>query len=214
MLHKQTGKLIACIAENLPFMGTDVMQRWIENPKDLHAALHKALCPSWTAEFPTWRTLKLGTGLKTAGDFRVALKIAGFDISERAGVILSKPAFIFPVSGEETEVELVIVSVAELGFECDATRKCIYDRAEKLDLCLCPAEVGPQLCLQYKDQPKNEMLLIAMEPIYDSAGRLCIFDVERSVGGKRLLSDNRGQPGIVWNANHLWVFVRRKQPHP
>lgn len=38
-MDKQTGKLIARIAENLPEMDTDVMQGWIENPKGLQSFL-------------------------------------------------------------------------------------------------------------------------------------------------------------------------------
>ncbi len=42
--QKQTGKLIARIAENLPLMEGDIMQDWINNPKGLQEFL-KGLCP-------------------------------------------------------------------------------------------------------------------------------------------------------------------------
>src|SRR3989344_4293612 len=92
--------------------------------------------------FHVWKTIKLGTGLKTADDFRQALKQAGREIGQWANDILGKPAFI--ASETETEVDLVNVSVAELGFEQGATRKNIYDEAIELGLELCPNEVGPQ----------------------------------------------------------------------
>lgn len=45
MLHKQTAKLVARIAENLPEMTGDVMQGWIDNPLALQTALQIGLCP-------------------------------------------------------------------------------------------------------------------------------------------------------------------------
>jgi hypothetical protein len=208
MLHKQTGKLIACIAENLPFMGTDVMQKWIENPKDLHEALHKALCPSWTNGFPMWRTLKLGTGLKTAGDFSNISEQSGCSIVTRGRNILSNPAF--KVSETEAEVELVIVSVADLGFKERATCKDIYNRAKELGLDLCPAEVGPQLRLQYKDQPKGEMILIGMEPIADAYGKPRVFGVMRRNCGELCLVGADGHSLSSQNVDGRWVFLRHK----
>ncbi|MDO8664011.1 MAG: hypothetical protein Q7K44_00445, partial [Candidatus Liptonbacteria bacterium] len=118
--------------------------------------------------FPLWKTIKLDTGLKTADDFRKALKQSGCKIGNWGNDILGNPAFT--VSDTETEVDLVNVSVAELGFKNGAPRKDIYERAVSLGLELCPNEVGPQLRLQYTDQPKGEWLRIAMEPITGSDG--------------------------------------------
>lgn len=128
----------------------------------------------------TWKTVKLGTGLKTADDFRKAVKKAGMKVSNWGSDILGKPAFT--VSTEEMEIELVLTSVAELGFKDGATRKDIYVRAQELGLDLCPTEVGPQLRLQYKDQPKGEWLVIAMEPVTDSDSGLRLFYVAHGDG--------------------------------
>lgn len=118
-------------------------------------------------EFKVWRTIKLGTGLKTADDFCKALKESCYDIQiGGASYILYNPAFT--VSSTEKEVELVRTTTKELGFEnlYQPLRK-IYRQAEKVGLELCPPEVGPQLRLQYKDQLVGEILIIAMEPIAD-----------------------------------------------
>lgn len=159
-------------------------------------------------DFQTWRTLKLGTGLKTADDFRTALNNIDSVISDWADDILGKPAFT--ASDIENEVELVVRSVEELGFKGDATGEQIYKRAKEIGLDVCPAEVGPQLRLQYKDQPKGEWLLIAMEPITDSDENLNVFNVECDENGKLWFGGDRGYPGRFWSRNRRWVFLRRK----
>jgi hypothetical protein len=156
----------------------------------------------------TWKKIKLGTGIKNADGFRKALKEADCDIGYWGNDILGKPAFT--VSPSETKVELVVVSVAELGFKDGATRADIYKRANELGLDLCPNEVGPQLCLQYRDQPKGEWLLIAMEPIIDSDDGLRVFDVKRNGDGGQWLDGCSGGPDHFWGAGYRWVFLRRK----
>ena len=155
----------------------------------------------------TWKTIQLGTGLQTADDFRKEVVKAGMKIGDWANDILGKPAFTATES--VTEVELVVASVAELGFKDGATRKDIYVRAQELGLDLCPAEVGPQLRLQYTDQPNREWLIIAMEPITDSDGDLGLFDVEHG-GDGCFLDANGGDPDGFWHGGSRFVFLRRK----
>ncbi len=160
-----------------------------------------------TKVWKTWKTIKLGTGLKSADDFRKEVVEAGMKIGDWANDILGKPAFTATTS--ETEVELVVASVAELGFKDGATRKDIYVRAQELGLDLCPPEVGPQLRLQYTDQPKGEWLVIAMEPITDSDGDLNLFHVGHG-DGVRWLDADYGDPGYFWRGGGRFVFLRRK----
>ena len=156
----------------------------------------------------TWKTIRLGTnGLKTADDFRKFLKDNGFSIGNYANDILGKPTFT--AAAEEIELDLVVASVAELGFKNGATREQIYARAKELGLDLCPAEVGPQLRLQYKDQPNGEWLIVAMEPIAGSVGGLRLFHVERS-DSDLWLDSCYGRPGNVWHSDDRFVFSRRK----
>jgi hypothetical protein len=175
----------------------------------VHRFLSGELIVSTAAKvWKTWRTLKLGTGLKTAADFRKALKTADCNIGEWGNNILGQPAFT--VADKETEVELVIASGTDLGFKGSATRADIYKRAQELGLDLCPNEVGPQLRLQYTDQPNGEWLLIAMEPITGSDGDLVVFRVSRDDDGEQWLLGRYGRPDIVWLAGNRWVFLRRK----
>jgi hypothetical protein len=157
-------------------------------------------------QLKVWKTIKLGIG-KTADDFRKALKGNGFNIGDWANDILGKPAFM--VATEETEVGLVKIAVAELGFKKGARRDQIYERAKELGLELCSPEAGPQLRLQYRDQPNGEWVLIGMEPIADSVGCLRVFLVERD-GSELWLGGSWSDPGHVWSPDDQWVFCLPK----
>ena len=159
-------------------------------------------------KFTTWKTIKLGTGLKTADDFRRALEDVGVNISDWANDILGKPAFT--VASEETEVDLVKVTVAELGFKKGARHDQIYERVKKLGLELCPAEVGPQLRLQYQDQPNGERILVAMEPIIASDGYPLVFNVGRGESGLWLYG-RWGHSVRFRYPDDQWVFCRPRK---
>ena len=159
-------------------------------------------------DLKTFKTINLGTGLKTADDFRKSLRDSGNKVSSEANGILGNPAFTVAV--KKIRIDLVIKSVGEIGFKGGATRKQIYGRANELGLDLCPAEVGPQLRLQYKDQPEGERLIVAMNPIADSGGALLLFLVERHASGLLLLS-YYDSPGDLWGAGNRFVFARRRK---
>ncbi len=200
----QTAKFIATVCQNVPELSGDVMQGWIENPKSLKKFL-KGLCPpETTPTFPTWKTIALGIH-KSADEYRKALKVNGFKIGDWANDILGKPAFT--ASDTETEIELVKMTVAELGFKEGTTRKDVYERAIELGLKLCPNEVGPALRLQYTDQPMGEWLLIAMDSITDSNGNLDVFHTERNSDGLGLYG-SIGYYDYRWGADSQWVFSR------
>ena len=131
------------------------------------------------------------------------LKDRGFNIGNWADDILGKPAFT--AATEATEIDLVKVTVAELGFKKGARRDQIYERAKELGLELCPPEVGPQLRLQYHDQPNGEWLFIGMKPIADSVGNLLVFSVERNAL-ELWLDGVWSRPGGVWDPGSRWVF--------
>jgi len=155
----------------------------------------------------TWMTIKLGT-LKNVEEIRQALKVGGNNIGDWANDILGKPAFT--VSETEQAVELVNVSVEELGFKQGACYADICKRALELGLDLCPAEVGPQLRLQWKDQSKGTYVVVAMNAITVSDGDLSVFSVGRYGGGGQFLSANGGSAGYVWSSVVRFLFLRRK----
>ena len=177
------------------------LQAYLEKPNGL------IVCAEITS-FPIWKTIKLGTGLKSTKDFSQALTECGCRVSDWAADILGKPAF--SVANQAVEVDLVKVTVAELGFPNGATVRDIYEAALKRGLVRCPNEVGPQLRRQYLDQPMGEWILVGMEPISDSVGYLEVFHVMHDVDGRWLFGDF-GHPDGVWSGDSSWVFIRPRK---
>jgi hypothetical protein len=200
MSIKQVLQFAAVVCQNLPEMSGETMQRHIDNPKGLQEILRKA--------FAIFKTIKLGTGLKSADDFRRALKRSGMKLGDQVSYLLDQSYFEVEVSSKPIEVSLVTLTVAELGFESGASYLEVCRRGEELGHDLCQPEYGPQLRLQYKDQPKGEVLYLAMAAI-SNFGSLQAFAVEHSVNGLCLnVSDARLDHFCA--ADKRFVFVCRK----
>jgi len=159
-----------------------------------------------TAPITVWKTIKLGTRHKTADDFRTAFQAVGCYIADGAHDILRSAAF--QTAEQETEINIIVTSVAGLGFQRFATYEEICARARELGLELCPPEVGPQLRLQHLTQPSINWLYIAMEPIVHSSGRFVIFSVDRSIDGGRYLATRYIASNSNWFYNGRFVFVK------
>lgn len=156
--------------------------------------------------FPTWKVIKLGTH-KNVGALTSAFADAGFCIPHWTYDIMGMCAFT--LASEETLLELLTATVRQLGFTNDTRFDAICARIRELGYDLCPAEVGPQLRLQYQDQPLNEWLVIVMEAMTDSYGNLEVFYVQHRDDGQRLdLHD--GYPACLFRPWDRLVFVRRK----
>ena len=184
-------------------------------------------------DFPVWKTITLGTykdvnmlredldslhcGL--AGPARgnrvqtqfvpgttTALPCA---LGESAAEIIGRPAFT--LNKTRSNADLVVLSVPELGFEGERVAVAdIYARAREHGLELCPAEVGPQLRLQYLDQPLGEFLRIAMEPIATYAGDLVDLTVVNGGASLALIGASAESDAIV-PPRVQFVFVRPTQ---
>jgi hypothetical protein len=161
-------------------------------------------------EFPIWKTITLGM-CKTPDEYRKALKQARISIRDWGNDILDRIAY----SQEEIEVDLVVLSVSELGFYRSAKYKDLCAKALELGLQLCPAEVGPALRLSYKDQPGGERLRIAMKAITSYGSYDSIFEVVHEVEleyeeDELWLGGNCGVPDIRRRIRSRFVFVRPK----
>jgi hypothetical protein len=162
-------------------------------------------------DVPAWKTIRVGT---FANFFALsnALDAAGCGIGNSAGEILARPTFT--VSATTTSVELFAVSAAELGFRTDtALLADIYARAKQLGFGLAAAEVGPQLRLQYFDQPIGEFLIIGMEPIRTWQGAPIILNVANGGAGLILIGQDGSADAQIPVASRF-VFVRTNQTGP
>ena len=160
-------------------------------------------------EFPEGKikqkTIELGTGIKIKEEFIHTLEAKGNQVGDWAKDIMSKEEFV--VSDKETKENLIILPVKVLGFPSGATVKKIFETAKKLGLELCPLETGPQLRLQYSEQPVNEYCLIVMEPISVSDGTPRLFSVDCN-GGEPWLDTGDGRPDAMYGSDDLFAFVR------
>ena len=151
--------------------------------------------------FPICKVIELGS--MSAHEMKEALRNNQFGTDWIASEIMDR----VHVSGVGTRIELVKVSIEDLGFvKGYPTRDQIYDRAIERGLNLVPAEVGPQLRLQYPDQPDGEELYIGMVPMCARDGSDYIFLVDRDGNspGSRFLRGYRGDPG---GPDVRWVFT-------
>ncbi len=126
-------------------------------------------------DLTVWQTIKLGTGLKTADDFRLAASRWNLQVGPDANRLLNSEDFI--ITDECLETRLVIVSVSSLGFDqTGETLSSIFQKAERLGLKKCPPELGPQLYLQNtKSLSGSEWFRVGMDPISDSLAGFRIF---------------------------------------
>ena len=106
------------------------------------------------------------------------------------------------------KLNLVAISVNELGIAREnATLKNIYARARAFGFALAPPEAGPQLRLQYFEQPMGEFLEIAMAPVRARTGAYGIFSVVNGGAGLLLLGENVGDD-TEFDPSSRFVFVR------
>lgn len=172
-------------------------------------------------KFRVFKTIRLGTGLRTPDDFCEALRVNNFSLTSTAKSILYQPAFTISLTPKV--VNLVRLGIFEFGHVEDGLNvgidySDICQSALESGLELCPAEAGPQLRLQYPDQPKKEHLILAMESIVHygghSKGQPGVFHVEHGYWpsetepGHRLSLDGYSSgPGYRCSKSFCLVFV-------
>jgi hypothetical protein len=182
----------------------DVLQFQLTLKNPPSASSPKILVKS-AIDAPVWKTITVGT-FANSFDLRNALNALGCGIGSLAEEILARPTFT--VSAMKTNVELLAVSAAELGFKTDtASLADIYARAQELGFELVAAEVAPQLRLQYFDQPIGEFLIVGMEPIKTWSGEPVILNVANGGAGLILIGQD-GRADAQISVASRFLFVR------
>lgn len=98
-----------------------------------------------------------------------------------------------------TDMDLVVMSIAEFGFQDQATHSEICARALELGLEVCPAEVASILRAAYQDQPDHESICVPSDTD--------LFVVS-SIGGDLDLYSERVYPWKFAGTRDRWVFAR------
>jgi hypothetical protein len=155
-----------------------------------------------------WKTITLGTFANSFA-LRNALDDAGCGVGDLAEEILARPAFT--MSTTKMDVDLIVVSAAELGVQTETTSLAdIYARAHKVGLMIAPAEVGPQLRLHYLDQPIGEFLHVGMKPINTWTGDPVIFVLANGGAGLILIGSD-GSAKAEIRATSRYLFMRPRE---
>jgi len=163
------------------------------------------------ADVPVWKTIAVGT-FRNSFALVDALDAAGCSIGDSAAEILARPAFTLGVT--KRNVELFAVSAAALGFQTGtASLAEIYARAQQLGFGLAAAEIGPQLRLQYFDQPLDEFLVIAMAPIRTWNGEPVILTLANGGAGLTLIGQDGSADAQISVASRF-LFVRPNETAP
>jgi hypothetical protein len=175
------------VAFNLPW--NDPRPSAIQTPADIHV----------------WKTITLGI-YRDLSILGIALDEAGCGIGDDVDAMFKARAI--PLAHDRKDVDLVVLSVAQLGFPREASRAEIFARAEQLGLELCSPEVGPLLRLQYAEQPIGEFLRIAMVPVRTANGQLDDMLVGNGGAGQLLVGAAvRPDETLSWDV--LLVFARK-----
>lgn len=147
-------------------------------------------------------------GGKSAAQLISEMEAAGININADTKHMLRSREF---VPSERVEATLIRLTVADLGFSFTrgATTDQIYERAQKLELELCPPDTGPHYRLKYQNQPLGELFFIGMKQIADPGGSPSVFILERDEVGLRF-RNSWALPALMWDPDNKFVFRFRK----
>ncbi|MFA5175533.1 MAG: hypothetical protein WC430_03925 [Patescibacteria group bacterium] len=160
--------------------------------------------------FPEGRIVKsqIEIGGKTKDELEREMKEKNIQVYGYATSMMKNKDFTTAKKPEP--MDLIRLKVGSLGInKTNPTTDDIYAKAKELGLELCPAETGPQYCLQYDNQPTDEYLFIGMKQITASNGSPKVFRLGRDDSGL-WLCDGWAKPASEWDPDIELVFRVRK----
>jgi hypothetical protein len=182
----------------------DVMRRQPEIAETLTTTTQPKVIEAAVAT-KIWKSVQIGN-FTSKRVLYGALEDAECGIGDTAEEMLVMPGFT--LSDVATKLNIVVLSVDELGLAGEnVALGDIYAQAQKLGFALCPPEVGPQLRLQYFEQPIGEFLDVAMAPIKTREGPSGIFSVGNGGAGLLLIGDEVTADTKFYRLSRF-VFVR------
>src|SRR3989344_2135411 len=153
--------------------------------------------------FPVWMTVEIGGHPKE--ELVPLLERDGFFVSDWAKYMMRQDAFT--TLPEQQKLKLARCKVRDLGFTERPTTAQLQQRVKERGGKLCPAELGPHLRRQLKDQRNGDIFWLVMEQIADSRGDPRVFELYRDDDGERRFVGSCVNPGVRWLLGHEVVFV-------
>jgi hypothetical protein len=156
------------------------------------------------ADLPSTKRKDITVGTyKTVEAIRRAFRQGGYELDGSASHLLDTSACM--LAQREEEIALAFLSYKDLG----RPDGCPYGEVCKLGVDmgyhLCEAGDGPELRVQYLDQPLHNWLVLAMKPISDSKGLPNVFDLRHGTLSLALGTEVCG-PALTFPRSYLFGF--------
>ncbi|MEK9147272.1 MAG: hypothetical protein AAB639_03680 [Patescibacteria group bacterium] len=189
---RQVNALVKCL-----FQKGDLPERFTPEPLKLHPSLEGKV-----------RQETITIGGRTPQELLSELSQNGVNVSLYAKSMIANPAFTTLPQPEQIDLVRLQVSDLVIGKNHPTTDQ-IYQKAQELGLKPCPAEVGPHYRDQYKNQPRDELVVVGMQQIAVSDGYPRVFVLVHDPRGLWLF-DSWAYPHGRWDPGHQFVFSLRK----
>ncbi len=214
----QLGCMVEYISSSYPG-GTEKAELAKSHP-DVHERLWELLDElaaeqrgrQFIQQITVWRSLE---NRHSGGSYISELYQKGVCIGGGAKQIIERHSFFrdktIPNLGP---IKLVLISPSDVGFQRDVSREEFINRVLNLGgsrIAVCPCETGPSLCLEYRNQPDGENILVASEALGgspDGSGQRVFRMLQDD--GDRWITLASASPWDKFNPGDPWVFVLRE----
>jgi hypothetical protein len=198
--------VFACRPEQIAYKQEDINENTKAYIGELFPGIFKSGIEFIYTSFPEGKLEKynIEIGGKDKDELVEEMKNKNIYISDWAKDLLNNKDFVTSKNSEK--IDLIRLTVKDLGFSDYTTTDEIYKKALELGLELCPAEVGPQLRLQ---NSTKEWTLVAMKQIPDRNGYPDVFSLYWN-GDQLVLRSRRAEPSNGWDSGDRFVFRLRK----